>query len=1457
MKKNVIIFSLLLLFFGLIGTGKAEAAFPTVQSVTETSISGASTNHYINMPATVNSGDLLIISFALGAVQASQQTLTTPSGWTLLASAYPALNTLRGPFGVYVKVADGTEGGTTVNIISTNSYAGSAQTYRVTSWYGSLTGVAVSTVTTGSSSIADPGSLTPSWGAMDTLWIETVGLADDDGLFTSYSANYTNGVDTVSTAGLNLGSTVGSSYRNLNATVDDPGSMNISESEGWAAYTIGIRPGVPPAVPYVWYSSNVSPFSYTVGGYADPTGVQTYGYFRYGTTYPGTTCSDSWGTRYPASSASDWNLGSGSGYQYYNTTLTGLSQNTLYYWCAMTRNGSVGSSGSTSFSTDPATPATVSYAASSVFATTATFNGTSNPHTTSTTGWFRYWTSNPGSCSDSGGTRFPASSGNNIGTGNSAVFYKQQVTGLTASQAYWYCAISSNAYGTTYGTLKTFTTAANVGTSCTLMPGSTIKDGNDEAFLQTYLSNYEGTLVYKATTNGWTAANFHTAANNQGPTITVIKSTTNQVFGGYNSFPWDSTSGSLPGDEGFLFNLTNNYRLTNTNSAYQTYNGSSYGPTFGGGHDLGMPGALNATGTHYTNTNSYQNPNTQGAYTYLDGGGGSPSAYNFNASEVEVYRLAVCAPSTPVITSPTEANITYDSATLGGNITSQGGSAVTARGVCISTGDTTPTIAEGATCVADVSGGTGVFTVNFTGLNPAPARYYYSAYATNTQGTSYTAPTTTEYIDTLTNLPTGTDTSTATAVSSYYATLRGAANPNGFPTFGHFRVFTASPGTCSSDTGGFRFPESQENDIYLGSGTALVTEPQFQFTVPFNGSSFLTPGTHFWYCAYAVGSNGTAGGSLQTFDTPDGPASPCDPPTSGNLTIPATAVCAFPGTYSGVDAGAGTRNTGTMSLAAGVNLTVSSTQQIAFGALSAVKTATITFQRGATLRGGGLFVHDKDRDGVIDSQTQYIGSTPSASTEFVRRNTISTNYNYAWKIASSGASLDCDNNSQYVYRKLVPATPLVVDADNDGYKTAAGATSTACIGAESMVAGRHYYKDSSNVSSWMWDADKLSATADCLDTGTGGQGQAAASVYQNFTGYSDADNDNYTINSTATICSGSVILAYNSVTNPYRGSLSSPVDCQDNPNGTPCTPVSTSASNPSSQSQNSLSWAVNPNGGAVPAASSGYDIFYCSGANPCTTGASKISVGAGITSTTHSGLAAGTWYGYNFVAKNGAGSSTASSPNNYAQTLASCTTGFKDYDGDGYGAGSSACWNPSASYVVVASGGDCYDYDGANTTIENQSKLAKPGQTTYYTVVRGTASGVNDWAGQSYNSYDYNCDGNYTNTLTGGTTAPGSMPSRTYCSGGGPFTVNSYEAVSCAATCPPYYDCCSWNYACNGYTYCNSYTTGAISCGSTYNVYSSGPSYTSHINSASCGGGNNNVFGYYGTIGGSTTVSCR
>jgi PKD repeat protein len=92
--------------------------------------------------------------------------------------------------------------------------------------------------------------------------------------------------------------------------------------------------------------------------------------------------------------------------------------------------------------------------------------------------------------------------------------------------------------------------------------------------------------------------------------------------------------------------------------------------------------------------------------------------------------MPIVSTTTPVI------NITHISATGGGNVTSDGGSPITARGVCYST-TPNPTIAGPHTTEP---GTTGVFTSDITGLTPQTT-YYLKAYATNMVGTSYGAQT--------------------------------------------------------------------------------------------------------------------------------------------------------------------------------------------------------------------------------------------------------------------------------------------------------------------------------------------------------------------------------------------------------------------------------------------------------------------------------------------------------------------------------------------------------------------------------------------------------------------------------------------------------------------------------------------------------------------------------------------
>ena len=86
----------------------------------------------------------------------------------------------------------------------------------------------------------------------------------------------------------------------------------------------------------------------------------------------------------------------------------------------------------------------------------------------------------------------------------------------------------------------------------------------------------------------------------------------------------------------------------------------------------------------------------------------------------------------PIVTTIAISDITQTTASSGGNVTSEGTSPVTVRGVCWSTSEN-PTISDSKT---EDGTGPGSFTSSITGL-AAGTTYYVRAYATNLAGTSY------------------------------------------------------------------------------------------------------------------------------------------------------------------------------------------------------------------------------------------------------------------------------------------------------------------------------------------------------------------------------------------------------------------------------------------------------------------------------------------------------------------------------------------------------------------------------------------------------------------------------------------------------------------------------------------------------------------------------------------------
>ncbi len=96
-------------------------------------------------------------------------------------------------------------------------------------------------------------------------------------------------------------------------------------------------------------------------------------------------------------------------------------------------------------------------------------------------------------------------------------------------------------------------------------------------------------------------------------------------------------------------------------------------------------------------------------------------------------KVTPSAATAPLITTKPVSGITDVAAISGGNITSDGGSAITVSGICWST-NSTPTVADSKT--TDGIKQVGTFSATMAPLSDATA-YYVRAYATNAIGTSY------------------------------------------------------------------------------------------------------------------------------------------------------------------------------------------------------------------------------------------------------------------------------------------------------------------------------------------------------------------------------------------------------------------------------------------------------------------------------------------------------------------------------------------------------------------------------------------------------------------------------------------------------------------------------------------------------------------------------------------------
>ena len=203
-------------------------------------------------------------------------------------------------------------------------------------------------------------------------------------------------------------------------------------------------------------------------------------------------------------------------------------------------------------------------------------------------------------------------------------------------------------------------------------------------------------------------------------------------------------------------------------------------------------------------------------------GGAAASTGTFRIDDVTIYGTVVLPP--PTVTTTTPPTVINDlSATLGGNVTNTGGSAVTGNGVVIAETSLNSNPIIGGANVTDIVNGsftteTGIFSVSSSSLTPN-TQYSYAAYATNAQGTSYGSVST---FYTLAVVPTSAPTVDNETFTTLDINLGSANNPNSLNTQFAIRAVSGS------------------NTYYLQSDYTLGTNPVWQDGSTWESSATVT-----------------------------------------------------------------------------------------------------------------------------------------------------------------------------------------------------------------------------------------------------------------------------------------------------------------------------------------------------------------------------------------------------------------------------------------------------------------------------------------------------------------------------------------------------------------------------------------------------------------------------------------
>jgi len=572
-------------------------------------------------------------------------------------------------------------------------------------------------------------------------------------------------------------------------------------------------------------------------------------------------------------------------------------------------------------------------------------------------------------------TFFPTTANSKLVIGSGTGSFTGNLTGLSANTTYYVRSYATNSAGTAYGAQISFTTlvppvvvptlaatnAVSAVTCTTAYSGGNVtSDGGGTITARGVCygttsnpTTADNKTIDSGTTGSWTSGTMtivpgttyyvrsyatNSAGTNYGTLVTYIQNVSLPQLSTTAASSITSSSASSGGNvasdgcgtvtaRGICWATTQNPTTANSTCACGTGAGSFTGNLTG----------LSANTTYYVRSYATNSAGTAyGAQT------------SFTTLAVVVPTLATTAPS----------SITCNSASSGGNVTSDGCGTVTARGICWSTTQN-PTTAS-STCPN--GSGIGTYTCNLTGLTAGT-----TSYATNSAGTAYGAQT--SFTTLAVVVPTLATTNAVTAVTCTTASSGGNVTSDGCGTI-------TARGVCYGTTSNPTIANSKTTDSgTTGSWTS--------------GNMTMVPGTLYYVRSYATNSAGTGYGTEVTY--------------TQNIAVPTLAATTTANSITCISA------------SSGGNVTSDGCGTVTARGICWSTTQTPTTSNSTSTNGSGTGTYTGSLTGLTAGTTYYVRSyaTNSAGTAYGAQTSFTTSAAVVPTLATTTtvSSITCNSAS--------------------------------------------------------------------------------------------------------------------------------------------------------------------------------------------------------------------------------------------------------------------------------------------------------------------------------------------------------------------------------------------------------------------------------------------------------------